>query len=90
MLADEHGFLDLGQGGVRQAGFALADVDGTIGQAGQHGQTVEEGLGLFLDDQLRTGGQRVGVHGGDEDGARGGTHGRYLAERAGTQRGPLA
>ena len=42
MRTDEYGFLDLGQGGVRQAGFALADVDGTIGQAGQHGQTVEK------------------------------------------------
>ena len=46
--ADEHLFLDLRQGSVRQARLALADVDGAIGQTSQHGQTVEESLGLFL------------------------------------------
>ena len=75
---------------MRQAGFALADVDCAIGQAAQHGQTVEEGLGLFLDDDLGVGGQRVGVHGGDEDGTRGRAHCRHLAEWTGTQCGPLA
>ena len=93
-------------GGVRAGKFAVGDLraallaNGGAGgvayvylarrQARQHQQPGVERRLLFGDDHLRIGGQRLGIHRGDENGARFAAGARRFAERAGAQRGPQA
>ena len=67
----------------------LAQVD-LGGQLAEHGEAALEVVFLALEHHADIGGVRVGVDGGDEDGARGAVRGRHARERAHADRGPQA
>ena len=84
-------FTYLATGEARQVGIGATTYPyRTIGKTAQHGKTVTESLFVFLDHQCRLLGQRIGIKNGNENGIRGATRRRYLAEGASPQQGPLA